>query len=228
MNSVKSSLLLLACSLCQASPTQPLQSLQDTAHAFVSSSLSGNGRYEIGSVPIDDRLQLAACDQSLTAFAQSGAVKPGRNTIGIRCDGSKRWTIYSTVIVKAFEQVLVVGKALNRNEIIKAEHLTRVKIDVATLPQGYITNPGEVLNKQAARSVAAGTALNRNHYIEPDLIKRGDRVRIQTGKPGLLITSKGVAMAGGVKGQRIRVKNLTSKKVIQATVEKPGLVTVYF
>ena len=100
--------------------------------------------------------------------------------------------------------------------------------DIATLQHGFIVNPADVLNKQATRFTPAGTALNHTHYVEPTLINRGDQVRIQSGKPGMLITSKGIAMSDGIKGQKIRVKNVSSKRVIQGTVINPGVVTVYF
>ena len=221
-------LLLFASDLCSASTSQSIQKIQDAVHSFVQSALAADGHYQISSAQIDERLQLPACDQKLDIFAQSGEIKPGRNTIGISCPGNNNWTIYSTVLIKSFKNVLVLTKQLNRNDRISAEHVTTETRDIATLQQGYIIDPEDVINKQATRSVSAGTALNRTHYAEPTLIKRGDQVKIQSGRAGLLITSKGVAMMSGIKGQQIRVKNAASKRVIQATVVNPGVVTVYF
>jgi flagella basal body P-ring formation protein FlgA len=60
------------------------------------------------------------------------------------------------------------------------------------------------------------------------LVKRGERVNIQSGKAGVLISATGTAMADGAKGQKINVKNLSSQRVIQATVVDSGQVSVYF
>lgn len=187
-----------------------------------------DGQYQVSDAQIDARLQLPACDQALDVYAQSGDIKPGRNTIGIRCSGMNSWTIYSTVMIKSFKAVLVLTKQLNKNDRIGPEHLSSENRDVGALQQGYVLNPEDVINKQITRPVAAGTALNRTHYAEPTLIKRGDQVNIQSGRAGLLITSKGIAMMNGIKGQQITVKNATSQRVIQATVENPGVVSVYF
>lgn len=222
------SVMLLVSGLCGASTTQSIQSMQGAIQRFIQSALPANGHYQINNAQIDDRLQLPACDQDLNIFAQSGRIKPGRNTIGISCPGTDNWTIYSTVLIKSFKNVLVLTKQLNRNDRITAEHLRTETRDIASLQQGYIIDPADVVNKQATRSVAAGSALNRTHYTEPTLIKRGDQVSIQSGKAGLLITTKGVAMMNGTKGQQIRVKNVTSRRVIKATVVNPGVVTVYF
>ncbi|WAR44026.1 flagellar basal body P-ring formation chaperone FlgA [Methylomonas rapida] len=221
-------LLLMTSQLSWAASTQSLQLVQDGVNSFVQSSLEPSGQYQISSAQIDDRLQLPECDQDLEFFAQSSEIKPGRNTVGIRCNGTNSWTIYSTVLVKSFKDVLVLAKQLNRGERITPAHLKTERRDIATLQQGYIVNPDDVLDKQATRFTPTGSVLNRMHYSEPTLVKRGERVNIQSGKAGLLISTMGVAMMDGIKGQQISVKNATSQRVIQATVLNPGVVTVNF
>lgn len=221
-------LLLFASPLAGATSFQSLQTVQDAVQNFVQSSLDPAGQYQISSAQIDPRLQLPACTENLEIFPQSGNVKPGRNTIGIRCPGANNWTIYSTVAVKSFEAVLVLTKQLSRNDRIGLEHFTTETRDTSTLQPGYLTDPNDIINKQATRFIPVGSVLYRSHYSEPTLVKRGERVSIQSGKPGLLITSTGVAMTDGIKGQQISVKNVSSQRVIQATVVNLGLVSVYF
>ncbi|MCK9608691.1 MAG: flagellar basal body P-ring formation protein FlgA [Methylomonas sp.] len=221
-------LLLLASPLTAAATFQSLDAIQEAVQSFVESSLDPAGQYQISSAQIDPRLQLPACSEKLEIFPQSGNIRPGRNTLGIRCVGINNWTIYSTVIVKSFEAVLILTKQLSRNDKISLEHLTTETRETSTLHPGYLRDPNDVINKQATRTIPVGSVLYRFHYREPTLVKRGERVSIQSGKPGLLITSAGVAMADGIKGQQISVKNLSSQRVIQATVIKLGLVSVYF
>jgi len=221
-------LLFVVSQLCSASETQSLAVINDVVHNYVESALVPDGKYEISNTQIDNHLQLPACKQSLDVFAQSGSIKPGRNTVGIRCNDKGGWTIYSTVIVKSFQNVLILAKPLNRNDRIAFEHLKSEVRDVATLQQGYLTDPNDIVNKQATRIVPAGTVLNRQHYTEPTLIKRGQHVNIQSGKAGFLISAQGVAMMDGSKGQQIKVKNVSSRRIIRATVVNPGVVSVYF
>lgn len=221
-------LLLFFSPTLPATPTQSLQDIQDSVNSFVQSSLQPDGQYQITAAQIDSRLQLPACEQNLDVFAQSGEIKAGRNTLAIRCHGLKAWTIYSTVLVREFKNVLIAGKQLDRNEVIGQEHLSTETRDISTLQQGYLSDPDEIINRQATRFIAAGSVLYRMHYAEPTLIKRGERVNIQSGRPGLLITSSGEALMDGIKGQQIRVKNISSNRVIQATVTNPSVVTVNF
>jgi flagellar basal body P-ring formation protein FlgA len=63
-------------------------------------------------------------------------------------------------------------------------------------------------------------------FIEPRLIKRGDKIIISTMQPAFSIRMNGIAMMDGTKGQLIRVKNENSGRIISATVIEPGLVSI--
>jgi len=221
-------LLLLSSRLGLAAPTQSIQAIQQDVDKFVRANLEPGGDYQISIAQIDPHLQIPACDKPLMLSPQSAAIKPGLNTIAVHCNSDKGWTIYSIVAIKAYQQVLVSAKPLLRNEQIHPEHLTQERRDVGSLQQGYLSDPLDVLNKQVVRNIPAGTVLTRSHYSETTLVKRGEQVRIQSGKAGLLISAPGVAMMDGVKGQQIRVKNASSQRIVQATVINPGVVAVSF
>ncbi|PPD32271.1 MAG: flagella basal body P-ring formation protein FlgA [Methylomonas sp.] len=221
-------LLLFASATANTASLQSVQVIQDAVQSFVQASLDPAGQYQINSAQIDPRLQLAACTENLDIFSQSGEIKAGRNTVGIRCPGTNNWTIYSSVAVKSFGQVLILTKQLSRNDRVGPEHITAEMRDTSTLQRGYLTDAADILNQQANRVIPVGSVLYKSQFSAPTLIKRGERVSIQTGKAGLLITSSGVAMMDGTQGQQISVKNVSSQRVIQATVVNAGLVSVFF
>ena len=227
-NFILRSILLLAAELATAAPMQSVPSIQEAVSSYLNANLDPGGKYEISIMPIDPRLQLPECDQNLQVFSQSGEIKPGRNTLGVRCQGGRGWTIYSTVSLKSFREVLILNQSLRRNDIIRADHLGTELRDVGLVPQGYLTDPEVIIGKQASRNIPAGSVLNRLHYADLTLVRRGERVNIQSARAGLMISAIGMAMADGTKGQRINVKNLSSQRVIQATVVDPGQVSVYF
>lgn len=220
--------LLLITSQVGAVATQSLPAIQDAVVNYVQSSLEAGGEYQLTQSQLDPRLQLAACEQPLDVFVQSGAIKPGRNTVGVRCNGVNGWTVYNTVLVKSFVRVLVYTQSLNRNDKINPEALAIETRDVSLLQPGYITDPGSLIDKLATRPIPAGSVIYSAYVAEPRLVKRGERVNIQSGAPGLIITSAGVAMMDGAKGQKISVKNISSNRVVQGTVMNPGLVAVNF
>ncbi|WP_445371565.1 flagellar basal body P-ring formation chaperone FlgA [Methylomonas sp. HW2-6] len=229
MNKLKLALvLMLVCATAWGGSTQSGQQIQDAINQFVRSTLESGGKYEINLTPLDPRLQLPVCEQALQVFAQTGEIKPGRNTVGVRCYGDKGWTIYSTVLLKSFKDVLVLNKSMQRNDIIRAEHLAVETRDAGMLPQGYLADMSDVLDKQAARNIPAGSVLNRQHVADPTVVRRGERVNIESSKAGVVISAMGAAMGDGAKGQKISVRNLSSNRVIQAVVVNAGQVSVNF
>ena len=136
--------------------------------------------------------------------------------------------IYNIVAVKSFKEVLVLSRPLRRNEMIHAEDIGSETRDISTLAHGYLVDPAEIINKQAARNLTQGSVLNKFSFEELTLVKRGERVNIQLGKAGVSISTTGTAMMNGVKGDRINVKNISSQRVIQAVVVDAGQVSVNF
>jgi len=70
--------------------------------------------------------------------------------------------------------------------------------------------------------------LTANNLTNPILIKRGDTVNIIAQREGFKITMKGQAMANGSIGERIKVKNLSTKKIINGSVTSKHSVKVLF
>lgn len=225
-----STLLLLqmhAPILLAAQAIQPLNSIQDAIGQFIDDHFKTTAHYEYGLAQLDTRLRLPLCSAPLQIYSQSGPLKPGRNTIGVQCDGDKKWNIYTAAQIKAYAKIVVLSKPVRRGEIITPSHLTLQNQDIAKLHQGYLVNPESIIHKQAKHYLAAGTVVNKADFAPPKIIKRGEKVNILASSAYFEIRMDGVALTDGHKNQRIKVRNVNSKRIIQATVVKPGLVTVY-
>ncbi|MBS3964835.1 MAG: flagellar basal body P-ring formation protein FlgA [Methylomonas sp.] len=216
------------CATHPASANQPLSAISAAVEAFVASHLGDDARHEIVVAPLDPRLQLPDCASPLAVFLHGDAIKPGRNTVGIRCNDTSTWTIYHSVGIRSFRDVVVLSKPLMRNELIQAGHLHVETRDTSTLQQGYVQSPNDVTGRQAIRHLPVGTVLSRQHYTEAAEVKRGSRVNIRSGRGGLMISAPGIAMTDGNKGQQIAVKNASSQRMIRATVIDPQTVVVVF
>ena len=221
-------LLLLLNHASLASDFHPVASIQSDVDNYLKSKLDNDGHFEIAKAAIDPHLQLTTCSQALDIFSPTGQIKPGNNTIGVRCGGSKPWTIYSVVSIKAYVDAYILTQSLKRNELIRMDHVRKEVRDAGTLPKNYVVNIEDAIDKQITRNLTAGSVLTQTHYTEPTLIKRGEHVNIQSGKTGLIISAPGVALSDGVKGQQIPVKNASSQRVIHATVVAHGQVIVQF
>ncbi len=220
--------LLLIGSPAKAESYQSLESIEQLLKSFLNAQLAKmHKQYHYQLSPLDSRLTLPTCPQKPEAFSPRGRLNAGRNTIGLRCNKGKHWTIYSSVTIKLYQPVLVLTRPINRGEILTSRDIALQKMDLGSLHQGYLNNPNTILNKQAKRNLARGAVLTKQQFEAPDLVKRGETVKIQAINPHFQISMNGIALMNGKKGQNIRVKNMRSKRIIQARVTQPGLVTIF-
>ncbi len=220
-------LLLVHLQNSKAAQFQTIPSIQAAISRYIVKKFKESNEYDYTLYKLDQRLKLPLCPNPLQIFTQTGSLKAGRNSIGVRCISKKKWTIFTGAQIRSYRKVLVLTRPIRRGEIITENQLAYEKRDVSNLHRGYILNSKKIINKQAKRHLSAGIVITGDNFAEPQLIKRGENVNIQAKSPYFHISMAGIAMMDGRKGQHIRVKNIKSKRIIQATVEKPGQVSVY-
>ncbi|GAB4272779.1 MAG: flagellar basal body P-ring formation chaperone FlgA [Methylomicrobium sp.] len=207
---------------------QAHESIYRTVTEFISDNVNASEEdYEIHVSSLDDRLKLPECAHELTAFtAHHERLKSGRFSVGVRCAGPQTWTIFVTGKLQIFENVLVLNQPVRRGQMLTRQMLSLDKRDRSKLRGGHFNDPDWVENKQATRSLPAGTVLNYSNIKDAVLIKRGEKIMISASSPEFHVRMPGQALMDGIKGQSIRVKNESSGRTIAATVIEPGLVSV--
>lgn len=208
--------------------SQSHESIAEAVNAYIAKNMNLSGEYEVNLTPLDSRLNLPQCAEPLEAYTTTDLIKAGRTTIGVRCNIEKKWSIFTSAIIKTYQSVVVLAQPIRRGEIITRQHLAIEKRETSNLREDFVTQPEQVENKQSTRQLNTGTILSLKNLVEPILIKRNDKVVISTTKPDFSIRMSGVAMMDGTKGQLIRVKNQNSGRIINATVIEPGLVSVNY
>jgi flagella basal body P-ring formation protein FlgA len=208
--------------------SQSHESITEAVRGFIDQNINLQGEYEVSLTPLDSRLNLPQCAEPLEAFTSNGLIKAGRMTIGIRCNVEKKWSIFTSAIIKIYQMVVVLSQPIQRGEIFTRQHLAIEKREVSNLRDDFVTQIEQIENKQATRQLNTGTIISPRNLAEPKLVKRGDKVVISTAKPEFSIRMNGIAMMDGAKGQLITVKNQNSGRIINATVIEPGLVSVNY
>ncbi len=206
--------------------SQSHESIAEAVKSYVEQNINLPGEYEMSFMPLDSRLTLPQCAEPLEVFTTTDLIKAGRSTIGVRCNTEKKWSIFTSIIIKTYQMVVVLSQPIQRGEIITRQHLAIEKREVSNLREDFATQIEQIENKQVTRQLNTGTILSLKNFVEPKLIKRGDRVIISTTRPDFSIRMSGTAMMDGVKGQVINVKNQNSGRIISATVVESGLVSV--
>jgi len=111
---------------------------------------------------------------------------------------------------------LISGKVLSPLDLLWQRH------DITLIPDAFF-NVGELEGMAARRSIRSGEVMRQNMLVAPQLVKRGDQVRIVARREQIEVSMSGEAMDNGVRGAVIRVKN-SSGTQIRARVIDVGTV----
>jgi len=136
--------------------------------------------------------------------------------------------VWATATVEVLADVVVTKKPLGRHKPINEDDIELLKMDLAKLPTGVVTDPEAVLGKRTRRAIGAKTVLRADLVEFPPLVKRGDVVIIIAESEGLKITALGQVKKKGRLGESIPVINFDSKKILYARVLDSSTVKVEF
>ncbi len=203
--------------------------IQRAVVRFIESDLRHRySKFGIDLVAMDPRLKLNRCDSEPELFFPPGQRAAGAVTVGVRCQNPKPWLIYLRAQVTAFGPVLVTRRPLKKGMLIAAEDIDLTEMELTRIHQEIFTDPGEVVGKELIKSVAAGSLLTAQKLTSPKAVRRGEQVIILAKNDGMQIRMQGAALADGVNGQKIAIKNLSSDRVVEGIVTGPGVVQIQF
>lgn len=142
-------------------------------------------------------------------------------------DGSLKKSIPVTMRVRIFDEVVVINKALNKEEVINESDLSIEKREVSNVKGGVFENISDVVGKVAKIRIKAQSILRDGMVQSPLMIKRNELVKVKLSLKNLEITSRAIARQDGREGDFIAVKNIdNTKKEFYGLVIGPGVVRV--
>lgn len=207
---------------------QSHDSIRETARQHVLAQVDRfPGRPEISVGSLDSRLRLAACDLPLTSYDSPNGLNGGRGVVGVRCEGSRPWKLYVPVQLALLEPVVVSRRPVARGQPVSAEDLMLSEVDTTTLHKAYFSRIDDVVGLNSKRDIASGTTLHAGMLERATLVKRGAQVEIVALTDGLQVRMRGKAMADGGRGDRVKVKNTYSGRVVTGTVAAAGVIHVF-
>ena len=207
---------------------QSLDAIRAAAQAYVKEHLPKQepGTIQVSVGTLDPRLRLAPCADPLNASLPSGATFRARMTIAVSCASGTAWTLYVPVTIESHTSVLVLRRAAARGARLTAadvEPQTRV---VAGPGDAYLTDVAELSGRTLKRPMGAGTALTADALAEDALVKRGQQVTLLASAGGMEVRALGLAMSDAPAAGRVKVQNLSSRRIVEGVVETADVIRI--
>jgi len=128
--------------------------------------------------------------------------------------------------VTLYDEVVVTTRRLKRNDVIAARDIKVERRAVNLKADLPLDDPAEVIGRRTTRALPTGRPLTASLIEDVPLVKRGQKVTLRFRMGNLLLTARGEAIEDGWEGQPVRVKNLSSKKLVTGISADEGLVDV--
>ncbi len=148
--------------------------------------------------------------------------------VQILIDGRAAERVIVPATIEVWSDVVLAVKPLGKFQPIEADDITVKKMNLACVPANVVVRPDQVLGLRARHRIAANSVLRSDQIESPPVVMRGDVVRMVAESDVLRVAAKGMAKENGAVGERIRVMNLRSRKIIYAQVMDEQTVQVEF
>lgn len=178
---------------------------------------------------------------SIQRLTEPPMLPEGRIQISVEVPKKLERTIVVPVVIKVAEQsvrinavvritrpgrVIQANRRIERGEIIRAEDISEKIVDLYEVQAGSQMLSSEIIGLVASRTIAPHSIITSSSIEKLKLIKRGDSVNLKVSIPGIEISIAGSAYESGALGEIIRVKNISSGKIISGRVTGAGEVII--
>jgi len=114
--------------------------------------------------------------------------------------------------------VIVADRYLERGTVLTDDDVRVIEKWVTRIPANVFCSSDDVIGKKLSTRVYPRTELRRTMLRERIAVKRGKLVRIVLERGPMRITTVGLSEENGAEGDVIKVKNISSEKIIYAQV----------
>ena len=132
----------------------------------------------------------------------------------------------ATAMADDWREVPVLGRRMERGEVIGLNDVQMVRLNMLKLPNDVAAKTDELIGRRAKMTIMAGETIKRSSIDIPPVIPKGQKVKMLLQSGMLIASATGVAVEDGFDGSIVRVRNDSSKKIVEAVVVSPEEVRV--
>jgi len=144
---------------------------------------------------------------------------PGRiSLVAWRGKPTQRKLWYVPVRLRWWKHVVVAKTGLPVRTILSPELLAVERRDITGHVGKIWTDPSQMKGLRLTQTVDADAIISAQMVTRPPLLQYGDQVTLIVQMPGIRVRASARVLQRASLGQRIRVQNIRSKKILQAEV----------
>ena len=125
-----------------------------------------------------------------------------------------------------YNTVIVANRPLLRGSTIGPGDVRLEEQDITRIHNRYLTQLDQLEGRVLKHDVSAQAVLSQSALGTADIVQRGQTVTLMARNSKMNVRMRGEALDSAGKNERIRVKNLSSKRVIEGIVQSSQLVLV--
>lgn len=173
---------------------------------------------------IDPRVNIKPCFSELSANIPE--FHNGRNVnIEINCSDSTPWRLYIPSKISIMAPIIVALSPIDKGSVLTSDNIGLKYVDEKRIRGERMTDSKILIGAKSKRSLSMGTAITRKNIC---LVCKGDIVTIEAKSTSLSIKTDGISMSNGHIGDKVKVKNERSGKIVYAKVSGLNKVEINF
>ncbi|WP_404338592.1 flagellar basal body P-ring formation chaperone FlgA [Pseudoalteromonas mariniglutinosa] len=163
------------------------------------------------------------CEKLSIKRSRTTSPPAGRIRMTVQCQAPK-WQFRASAKVDLWLNLVIAKRDLQRGEVLTPALLSYRSLNIADHLHGMETNSELLIGMEVRRDIDAGDIISRRLLEKKYLVNRDQHVELQVATGGFNASVTAVALEDGQLGQRIKVKNLSSGKIIEGQVVAKGVV----
>lgn len=181
---------------------------------------------KITSSPLDSRLKLHVCANSLAFSHRTSSALKGIASIKVSCNKPHAWSIYTKHKVSLEKPIAIANKNIPIGHILSAQDIHFTHRDIYKERAGFSSSKAVLVGQQVKRPIFKDKVIYQNQLTIATVIKKGDVVNIVANIGALSVITSGIALSNGRIGEQIDVENKYSSRVIRAEITGKNAVKV--
>ena len=170
---------------------------------------------------------LPACDEQNLSIENKRPNAHRRTTYTLSCTDPV-WKSFIPVSQKILIEAYKASTPIDRKQVIDDNNSVLTKVDITQLRGQVYTADNPPFGLVASRNININTFITNQITELAILIKKGQRLLIHAQSGTINVNMSGEAMEDGVLGQQIRVKNISSGRIVYGKVVSTNEILVHY